>query len=73
MAELRQPLLVGSARHSKGHLTGLAFFQQVLPTHQSLQFRKFTHHLANQIVLAEMSRTPRMAGRVSSMPSAFTS
>ena len=46
-----------SAPHSEGDLAGFSLLQEVFAPHQALKFRELTHHLADQIVLAEISGT----------------
>ena len=42
-------------QHRQGNRARLAFSQGVLPTHHTLKLWEFTHHLAHQIVLAQVS------------------
>ena len=43
--------------HSESNIAGFSLLQEVFAPHQALKFRELTHHLADQIVLAEMSGT----------------
>ena len=46
--------------HCQGNIAVLTLFKQIFAAHQALEFREFTHHLADKIVLAEMGRTASM-------------
>ena len=43
--------------HSESDIAGFSLLQEVFAPHQALKFRELAHHLADQIVLAEMSGT----------------
>ena len=45
--------------HCQGHRPGCTFLQQVLTAHQTLQLWELTHHLGDQIVLAQVGRLDR--------------
>ena len=49
-------------QHGQGHLAGFPLGQHVFAPHHPLQLRELPHHLAHQIVLAEVGRAAGMVG-----------
>ena len=48
--------------HGQGHGPGFAFRQQVFAAHHPLELGEFAHHLADQVVLAEVGGAAGMGG-----------
>ena len=49
-------------QHGQGHIARLPFGHQVLGAHHPLQLGEFAHHLAHEIVFAEVGGTAGVAG-----------